>query len=91
MKGFNYTTGAEFDLPVAQLREELQSIVDAGGYRLVENGETFAKGKDGRIIWEAYGNVTLKKSTSPAAAPSALQLRTTVHPDDIEGYADNGA
>lgn len=61
MRGFNYTTQAEFDLPVAQLREELQSIVDNGGFRRVENGETFAHGGDGSIIWEAYGNVTIKK------------------------------
>lgn len=61
MKGFNYTTSAEFDLPVSQLREELQGIVDNGGFRRVENGETFAHGRDGLIIWEAYGNVTIKK------------------------------
>jgi hypothetical protein len=61
MKGFNYTTQAEFDLPVATLREELQTIVDGGGFRRVENGETFAHGSDGLIIWEAYGNVTIKK------------------------------
>lgn len=61
MKGFNYTTQAEFDLSVNVLREELQSICDNGGFRRVENGETFAHGRDGLIIWEAYGNVTLKK------------------------------
>ncbi len=61
MNGFNYTTQAEFDLPVAVLREELQGIVDNGRYRRVENGETFAHGSDGLIIWEAYGNVTTKK------------------------------
>jgi hypothetical protein len=68
MRGFNYTTAAEFDLPVAQLREDLQTIIDGGGFRRVENGETFAHGSDGRIVWEAYGNVTLKKSGEPEQA-----------------------
>lgn len=62
MKGFNYATQAAFDLSVAQLREELQGIVDNGGFRRVENGETFAHGSDGVIIWEAYGNVPAAKS-----------------------------
>lgn len=85
MKGFNYTTQADFDLPVAKLREELQEIVDNGGFRRVENGETFAHGKDGRIIWEAYGNVAAK---SPAQR-STQELCARAHPDDVEGYADS--
>ncbi len=68
MHGFNYTTDAAFDLPVAKLREELQGIIDNGGFRRVENGETFAHGSDGRIIWEAYGNVTVKKNGEPEQA-----------------------
>jgi hypothetical protein len=63
MKGFNYDTAQEFDLPVETLRADLQRIVDNGGRRRVENGETYAHGKDRKIIWEAYGNVTLKKSS----------------------------
>lgn len=59
MKGFNYTTEAAFDLPKAQLSEELQTIVNNGGRRRVEDGETFAHSSDGTIIWEAYGNVSL--------------------------------
>ena len=71
MKGFNYTTSAEFDLPVAKLREELQSIVNNGGFRRVENGETFAHGSNGVIIWEAYGNVALERS---APRPATVLL-----------------
>lgn len=85
MKGFNYTTQADFDLPVGKLREELQHIVDNGGFRRHENAETFAHGKDGVIIWEAYGNVTLKKEKE-----STRQLCIDAHPDDVEAYADNG-
>lgn len=57
MKGFNYTTQAPFDLAVAVLKEELQVVIDGGGFRRVEDGETFAHDSHGRIIWEAYGNV----------------------------------
>lgn len=66
MKGFNYQTAQEFDLPIAKLREDLKSICDAGGRRRVEADSlgpvTYAHGKDGLMIWEAWGNVQLKKS-----------------------------
>ncbi len=64
MKGFNYTAQAEFDLPVAELREEIITITKAGGFRRVEDGETFLHGKDGKIIWEAYGNMAAKGQQS---------------------------
>lgn len=60
MKGFNYDSAQEFDLPVGVLRADLQRIIAEGGRRRVEDGETYAHGKDGLIIWEAYGNVSLK-------------------------------
>lgn len=60
MRGFNYVTQAEFDLPVVVLREDLKAIKANGGFRRVEDGETFAHAADGSLIWEAYGNVSLK-------------------------------
>lgn len=63
MKGFNYSTQASFDLPVSTLREDARKIITAGGYRRVENGETFIHGADGKLVWEAYGNVTVGKQS----------------------------
>jgi hypothetical protein len=69
MKGFNYTgtiaaPGTEFDLPVATLKEDLQSIIANGGRRRAESDSigpvTYAHGSDSLIVWEAYGNIALK-------------------------------
>lgn len=68
MRGFNYVTQAEFDLPVAQLREEMKAIIKSGGFRRVENGETFVHGSDGAIVWEAYGNVSPEKQKEAVAS-----------------------
>lgn len=79
MKGFNYTTEAAFDLPVEQLSDELHTIVANGGHRRVEDGETFAHGRDGRIIWEAYGNVPAQKSGRNASGECPTCGRTGRH------------
>lgn len=69
MKGFNYTTQSAFDLPVAVLREDLQTIVNSGGRRRVEadndGAVTYAHASDGTIAWEAYGNVTITRRNQP--------------------------
>jgi len=57
VKGFDYRTGQGLDLPVRDLASQLQAVVDAGGYRRVEHGETFAHDVRGSLLWEAYGIV----------------------------------
>jgi hypothetical protein len=63
MKGFDYRTQQEFDRTVAVLRAELVTIITAGGFRRIEDGETYAHGRDGQILWEAYGHVGVPKMT----------------------------
>ena len=54
INGFDYRTQKPVQLPRAQWKELLKQVVKAGGRRRVEDGETFAHGKDARIQFECY-------------------------------------
>jgi hypothetical protein len=55
IKGFDYRTGLEVQKLSRAWRADMIAVVAEGGYRRVENGETFVHGKDGRIAFEVYG------------------------------------
>lgn len=57
LTGFDYRVEREVERTTAEWRAELLEIVKSGGFRRQENGETFAHGKDGRIVFEVYGSV----------------------------------
>lgn len=57
MKGFDYLSGQPVERNVAEWRAALANVMAAGGMRHVEDGETFAKGADGRLVFEVYGIV----------------------------------
>jgi hypothetical protein len=59
MKGFDYTKGTDVDQSVALWRAQMKEVLDEKGFRRVENGETFAHGRDGKIVFEVYGNVAI--------------------------------
>lgn len=52
--GFDYRTQKPAQRTRAEWREDLRAVIKAGGQRRAENGETFAHGKDGLIVFEVY-------------------------------------
>ena len=78
MKGFDYRTQQEFDRTAAVLKDDLATIIAAGGFRRHEDGETFAHSKKGAIIWEAYGYVG-----SPARSAINRQRNTASTQEQI--------
>lgn len=61
MKGFHYVLQKEMDLPPKEWRTMLQDIVQKGGRRRNEAGETFAHGADSLLVFEVYGTIQLPK------------------------------
>lgn len=61
MKGFDYRSGQSVTRSADEWRADLATIINEGGRRRVENGETFAHDANGIIVWEAYGNVRLPR------------------------------
>ena len=61
MRGHDYRAHVDFDKPVQVLRNEAQEILAAGGFRRVENGETFIHSSDGIIAFEVYDNLRIKE------------------------------
>jgi len=62
MKGYDYLTQEDLNLPVREWRERMRPILGAGGFRRVESGETFIHEKNALIRYEIYGNVQPEKS-----------------------------
>lgn len=60
--GFDYRIDKPVKLTRSEWRNHLRAIVHAGGFRRVEHGETFGHGKDGRIAFEIYANVSERQS-----------------------------
>lgn len=61
MRGFDYISQTEFDRPAVELRQLANALVDAGGFRRVENNETFIHAAHGAIALEIYDNLSLSK------------------------------
>ena len=61
MKGFDYTTGKELELCIRDWRLKLTNLIEKGGYRRFEKGETFAHSSNGGVVFEVYGNITAFK------------------------------
>lgn len=59
IEGFDYRTDKKRELTRAQWRDELRKIVEDGGRRRVDAGETFATGRDGVLAFEVYENIPL--------------------------------
>lgn len=59
MEGFDYRSQTP-QLPVSEWRKVLAEVIVAGGRRRVEHGETFAHDANGEILFEIYGNVSVK-------------------------------
>jgi len=59
LPGFDYRTGRPVEAPISEWREHLRHLIEKGGFRRVEFGETFGHGKHGRIEFEVYGRVNL--------------------------------
>lgn len=55
--GFDYRTGQAVQKSRADWRDALAQVVNAGGRRRVDGGETFAHGKDGLLLFEVYAVV----------------------------------
>lgn len=60
--GFDYLAGTSVRLTTTQVKQIIRVIVEAGGFRRVENGETFLHDKSGKIVYEFYSNVNVTKS-----------------------------
>lgn len=52
--GFDYRMNVPIELTRADWRTRLRVVIANGGYRATEKGETFAHGKDGRLVFEVY-------------------------------------
>ena len=57
--GFDYKFGKPLSHTMPEWRVRLRDVVKAGGFRRVENGETFAHGKDGLLLFEVYARVNV--------------------------------
>jgi hypothetical protein len=58
VKGFCYITGQELDLAPAYWRVRIEELLERGGRRRIEHGETFGHDRAGRIVFEVYGRVS---------------------------------
>lgn len=58
--GFDYTTGKAVQLTRAQWRDKIRAVIETGGRRRVDHGETFLHGKNARITAEIYANLSEK-------------------------------
>lgn len=59
--GFDYSKGKQVEFTKVDWVNLIEKIIIHGGFRRVENGETFLHGKDGIMICEIYQNVQVKK------------------------------
>lgn len=59
IKGFDYTT----QQAVARSRKDwailFEQVIQAGGRRRVDHGETFAHDESGRLLFEVYANIQM--------------------------------
>ena len=53
--GFDYRLAQSVERTTPEWGEELRTVLKNGGRRRHEEGETFAHGPDGRIVFEVYG------------------------------------
>lgn len=64
--GFDYRKGKPMARTRPEWRDELLAVIKAGGFRRVENGETFAHDKNGTLLFEAYANIHMKSQGDEA-------------------------
>lgn len=57
MVGFDYRIDQQVNRPKMWWKNELSAVLKAGGSRKVRSGETFAKDKNGTLLFEVYANV----------------------------------
>ena len=57
IKGFDYVANRPAELTLVQWRERLSKLIEKGGFRRVEAGETFGHNKAGIIEFEIYATV----------------------------------
>jgi len=70
MKGHDYRTHTDCARPVGEWSADLADVLAAGGMRKVEDGETFAKDSRGVLLFEIYGNVQPKTTTTKRGSKS---------------------
>lgn len=61
ISGFDYQNGCAVEFTKSEWVITIEKAIMHGGFRRVENGETFLHGKDGLLICEVYENIGLKK------------------------------
>jgi hypothetical protein len=54
IQGFDYRKGHTVAMPINDWRQVLREVMQQGGSRRVESGETFIKNKAGELVAEAY-------------------------------------
>lgn len=59
--GFDYRLGERVSLPLLEWRANTASALEQGGFRRAENGETFVHDKAGRILFEVYTIVPVRR------------------------------
>lgn len=57
IEGFDYRVQQPSKRPTQEWKAHLREVIEAGGRRRVENGETFAHDAKGVIVFEIYGRV----------------------------------
>lgn len=57
IEGFDYRRGRPRSLSAREWRQELDAVLGDGGWRRVEQGETFAHARDGALQFEAYAAI----------------------------------
>lgn len=57
--GFDYCAKIGGTRTMADWQEHMRKALEAGGYRRVENGETFVHDAKGKLLFEIYSNVRL--------------------------------
>lgn len=64
LNGFDYRSGTECAQDSREWRGQMAEALANGGFRRVENGETFVHGSDGTIQFEVYGYLPAPKGAA---------------------------